>query len=154
MKFRILSLWLLLAVLTVSTWADSELPNVITVITADSHPLRVAPELSPYEPLIERLNLDAVTHIEKQLSEKLPNDPAQAQAMVKQHIAQIGRQKLDAELRAAYRPLGTMMTYGLDRYPVIIFDRQSVIYGVTDLGQAIVRYQQWIAQQAEVSIHE
>ena len=74
----------------------------------------------------------------------LPNDPKQARATVDQRIAQIGRSQLDAELRTAYLPLGTMMAYGLDRYPVIIFDKREVIYGMTDLSLAINRYRQWL----------
>jgi integrating conjugative element protein (TIGR03757 family) len=78
------------------------------------------------------------------LSEGLPNDETLARALVQQKIAEIGRSKLEDELRTAYLPLGTMMAYGLDRYPVIIFDKQAVIYGMTDLSLAINRYRQWL----------
>ena len=51
---------------------------------------------------------------------------------------------MEDELRTAYLPLGTMMAYGLDRYPVIIFDKREVIYGMTDLSLAINRHRQWL----------
>ncbi len=69
--------------------------------------------------------------------------------MADQRISQIGRLQLDADLRAAYLPLATMMAYDLDRYPVIIFDREAVIYGVTDLAQAVSRYRQWVEEKGE-----
>ncbi|AFT67339.1 hypothetical protein Q91_1302 [Cycloclasticus sp. P1] len=78
------------------------------------------------------------------MSEGLPNDETLARALVQQKIAELGRSKLEDELRAAYLPLGTMMAYGLDRYPVIIFDKREVIYGMTDLSLAINRYRQWL----------
>ena len=95
-------------------------------------------------PEITILSLDAVQSIQDQLSEGLPNDETLARALVQQKIAEIGRSKLEDELRTAYLPLGTMMAYGLDRYPVIIFDKQAVIYGMTDLSLAINRYRQWL----------
>ena len=78
----------------------------------------------------------------------------QARIMVDQRITQIGRSRLDNELRTAYLPLGTMMAYALDRFPVIIFDRETVIYGVTDLEQAMNRYRQWIEDKQEGFFNE
>ncbi|MGH1372511.1 MAG: DUF1525 domain-containing protein [Cellvibrionaceae bacterium] len=96
------------------------------------------------QPKFTLLNLNSVQSIEERLGKGLPNDPKQARATVDQRIAQIGRSQLDAELRTAYLPLGTMMAYGLDRYPVIIFDKREVIYGMTDLSLAINRHRQWL----------
>lgn len=93
---------------------------------------------------VQILNLDIVSVVELNLSDGLPVEPKSARLMVEQRIAQMGRSHLDAKLRAAYQPLGTMMTYALDRYPVIIFDRQAVIYGVTNMEEALNRYRQWI----------
>ena len=33
--------------------------------------------------------------------------------------------------------------YGIDRYPAIVFDARAVIYGETDLRQALRRYARW-----------
>ena len=38
------------------------------------------------------------------------------------------------------------MHYGIDRTPAIVFDRQAVIYGVTELDDAIEQYTQWREQ--------
>ena len=140
-------------------WADAmPLPESMIVVTSNKRPVSntdmvlVSVEGSLSD--IQFLNLDLVTNIEQHLSEGLPIDPEQARTIVDQRIAQIGRSQLDSELRAAYLPLGTMMAYGFDRYPVIIFDRQVVIYGVTDLAQAINRYRLWLKDQQGVPVNE
>ena len=135
------------ALTTIEAGAD-DLPQSIVAITSNQHPIHAVDwnGTSPSEnkPEITILSLDAVQSIQDQLSEGLPNDETLARALVQQKIAEIGRSKLEDELRTAYLPLGTMMAYGLDRYPVIIFDKQAVIYGMTDLSLAINRYRQWL----------
>ena len=39
--------------------------------------------------------------------------------------------------------LAKVMQYGLDRYPAIVFDSQAVVFGITDLEQALRLYRQW-----------
>ena len=39
--------------------------------------------------------------------------------------------------------LGRAVGYGLDRYPAIVIDGAAVLYGTTDVAQAITRYQAW-----------
>ena len=131
------------------TWADTvSWPESITVVTSNQQPVSninaISIDSAGVKPDIQILNLDAVTKIEQRLSDGLPVDPLQARIMTDQRISQIGRSQLDTELRTAYLPLGTMMAYALDRYPVIIFDQQAVIYGVTDLAQAMNKYRQWV----------
>ncbi len=46
------------------------------------------------------------------------------------------------------------MAYRLNRYPAIIFDEQLVIYGLTDLSQALEKYRQWRLDSGGVTIHE
>jgi integrating conjugative element protein (TIGR03757 family) len=142
-----------------SAWADTALwPESVIVVTSNQRPIANEDAvLFPADgslPDIQVLNLDSVVDIEKRLGDGLPNDPEQARTMIDQRVARVGRSSLDAELRAAYLPLGTMMAYGLDRYPVIIFDQQAVIYGVTDLAQAVDQYRQWREDQQGVVVYE
>ena len=136
-----------------SVWADSRWPQSIVVITSDQRPVSGAESLTVIAASpsldVQVLNLDAVTDVERKLSEGLPANSVQAQALVEQRIAEIGRSNLEAEIRKAYLPLATMMSYGLDRYPVIIFDRRAVIFGVTDLPWAISQYRQWLSKARE-----
>jgi len=39
--------------------------------------------------------------------------------------------------------LAKVAQYGVDRYPVIVFDGEVAIYGVTGMREALHRYQQW-----------
>ena len=50
---------------------------------------------------------------------------------------------LSHRLENAGSGLVQAMHYGIDRTPAIVFDRQSVIYGVTDIDEAIEQYSQW-----------
>ena len=138
------------ALTTIEAGADV-LPQSIVAITSNQRPIQSvnwkSASPSKNNPEITILSLDAVQTIQEQLSEGLPNDEKLARALVQQKIAEIGRYKLEDELRTAYLPLGTMMAYGLDRYPVIIFDKQAVIYGMTDLSLAINRYRQWLKEK-------
>jgi len=135
-----------------------DLSQSIVAITSNQRPIQSvdwrSASSSENNLEITILNLDAVQSLHAQLSQGLPNDETLARTVVQQKIADIGRSKLEDELRTAYLPLGAMMAYGLDRYPVIIFDQQAVIYGVTDLAQAINQYRQWREDQQGVTANE
>jgi len=135
-----------------------DLSQSIVAITSNQRPIQSvdwrSASSSENNLEITILNLDAVQSLHAQLSQGLPNDETLARTVVQQKIADIGRSKLEDELRTAYLPLGAMMAYGLDRYPVIIFDQQAVIYGVTDLAQAIDQYRQWREDQQGVTANE
>mgnify|MGYP001156118015 CR=1 FL=1 len=147
-KSVVVSAAIVFVTLTILEVSADDLSRSIVAITSNQRPIDSVDwnSTSPSEsnPGITILILDAVQSIQEQLSEGLPNDETLARALVQQKIAELGRSKLEDELRAAYLPLGTMMAYGLDRYPVIIFDKQAVIYGMTDLSLAINRYRQWL----------
>lgn len=148
LKIFVVSAAIVLVELTISSASADALPQSIVAITSNQRPIQSvnwkSASPSKNNPEITILSLDAVQSIQEQLSEGLPNDETLARALVQQKIAELGRSKLEDELRAAYLPLGTMMAYGLDRYPVIIFDKREVIYGMTDLSLAINRYRQWL----------
>ena len=157
-KILVVSAAIVFATLSILEAGADALSRSIVAITSNQRPIDSVDwnGTSPSEnkPEITILTLDAVQSIQDQLSEGLPNDEALARALVQQKIAELGRSKLEDDLRAAYLPLGTMMAYGLDRYPAIIFDQQAVIYGVTDLAQAIDQYRQWREDQQGVTINE
>ena len=148
LKIFVVSAAIVFVALTILEASADDLPQSIVAITSNQRPIHPVDwnSTSPSEnkPEITILSLDVVQSIQDQFSEGLPNDETMARALVQQKIAEIGRSKLEDELRAAYLPLGTMMAYGLDRYPVIIFDKQAVIYGMTELSLAINRYRQWL----------
>lgn len=79
--------------------------------------------------------LDGLALAQEQLSEDLPSDPEEA--------SRIAAQRLDAQpmlneqmMRAGQGLTLAHLQYRLDRYPAIVFDDETVIFGVTDLAIA------------------
>ena len=44
--------------------------------------------------------------------------------------------------------LAKAVQYGVDHYPAIVFNGTAVVYGVTDLVEAVQRYDTWHEAQA------
>ncbi len=155
---QVLLMVCLLGFATGSKADANDLPKTIIAITSDQRSVQPIDWNSfgypGYQAELSVLNLDSVQSIEVRLGKGLPNDEKRARAVIEERVAEIGRVQLDVQLREAYLPLGTMMAYGLDRYPVIIFDQLAVIYGVTDLARAINQYRQWREDQQGVTANE
>lgn len=88
--------------------------------------------------------LDGVQRIEAKLSKGLSADPEQSKRVVLQHFQKLHEEDRASMQRAAMG-LAKVAQYGIDRYPAIVFDGELAIYGVTDIGEALHRYQQWQA---------
>ncbi|PUB84860.1 MAG: TIGR03757 family integrating conjugative element protein [gamma proteobacterium symbiont of Ctena orbiculata] len=86
--------------------------------------------------------LDGIRSFEAQLSSDLPVDPNHARQIALQRI-QVLDEQAKAGVQNAAVGLAKAMQYGIDRYPAIVFDSKVVVYGVTDIGEALHRYQQW-----------
>lgn len=86
--------------------------------------------------------LDSIQRIEAKLSEGLTADPEQAKQVVLQRFQQLHEEDR-ARMQRAAMGLAKAMQYGIDRYPAIVFDGEVIIYGVTDIGEALHRYQEW-----------
>lgn len=86
--------------------------------------------------------LDGIQRIEAKLSEGLTADPEQSKRVVLQRFQQLHEEDR-ARLQRAAIGLAKAMQYGIDRYPAIVFDGEMAIYGVTDIGEALHRYQEW-----------
>jgi len=103
----------------------------VEVFTDHRHPVthtEAFPDVTVYR-------LDGLALAQEQLSESLPSDPEEA--------SRIAAQRLDAQpsLNEQMMQAGQGLTlahlqYRLDRYPAIVFDSATVIYGVTDLAIA------------------
>lgn len=143
----------LLIVVSLPTWAQ-EPPYKVVVITNDLNPVTRLPTLNPQTPQVLIYNLDAVSSLEVNLSMLLPKDENQALAIMQQRIAEIGQARLESDLAQAYKALTLAMSYGLDRYPAIIFDDETVMYGLTDVSLAIEKYNEWIIDGQEGMGHE
>ena len=112
----------------------------ITVITSGQRPINV----SGIDPaVIKVFNLDAVRDIEAQLSRNLPVNEAEALAIARKRIDNIGQSTLNAKLTKAYSGVLTALTLGIDRYPAIVFENRFIVYGITDVAVALQKYYAW-----------
>ena len=90
--------------------------------------------------------VDGIARWQRALSQGLPADPERAKAIVMQRLQQADR-PLTSELEQAAKGLWLAAQYGVDRFPALVFDGGAVVYGVTDVQQALQLYQ--MSQEAE-----
>lgn len=62
-------------------------------------------------------------------------------------IGQMNEARMERMRRAALG-LSRAMQYGVDHYPAIVVDGRAVVYGVTDLEEALSRYRAWLQNPA------
>ena len=88
--------------------------------------------------------IDALDALTEPLSAGLPADPARAQRIAKQRFASMGEAQR-ARIDHAARVLGQAAHYRLEKAPAIVIEREAVVYGVSDVAQALKIYRRWRA---------
>jgi integrating conjugative element protein (TIGR03757 family) len=91
--------------------------------------------------------VDDLERFESGLSEGLPQDPEAAKTEALRRVQQLDDTRMAPAKNAAIG-LAKAIQYGVDRYPAIVFDGRAVVYGVTDLVDAVERYETWQREQA------
>lgn len=86
--------------------------------------------------------LDVIQRIEAKLSQGLTADPEQSKRVVLQRFQELHEEDR-VQMQRAAMGLAKAMQYGIDRYPAIVFDGEAAVYGVTDIDEALHRYQRW-----------
>jgi len=93
---------------------------------------------------LQRYAVDGIQAIEAALSNNLPTDPDRSRRIALQRL-----QRLDdaagVRMKGTAVGLAKAVQYGVDRYPAVVFDGQSVVYGVNDLTVALNHYRKWQA---------
>lgn len=86
--------------------------------------------------------IDGLDALERHLNEGLPIDPEAARRLALARINQI-TDDLQPIAEQAAEGLDRAYRYGLTKVPAVVFDAgHSVVYGVTDLDQAVSFYRQ------------
>jgi integrating conjugative element protein (TIGR03757 family) len=93
-------------------------------------------------------HLDGIQQFESMLSRALPTDLKQAKQLALQRLQHLDGKLISAMQQAAIG-LAKTMQYGLDRYPAIVFDRQAVVFGMTDLKSALEYYRRWLSESQQ-----
>lgn len=138
--------WLFLGPLAISApvWASDAL--VIEVFTTSEQPVVGAEHERLRTATITSYAVDGLERFESVLSEGLPADPDAARPEALRRIQHLDDARMVPAKNAAFG-LAKAVQYGVDRYPAIVFDGRAVVYGVTDLVEALDRYEAWQREQ-------
>lgn len=133
---------ILYGALTQAAWAGVEnMPSIEVFTTANRAVTGTA-----HEPLrsatVIIYTIDGLERFEAALSRGLPLHPSAAEPEALRRIQQLDPQNM-AQAKHAAIGLAAAIQYGVDRYPAIVFDKRAVVYGVTDLIEALGRYRAW-----------
>lgn len=135
-----------LALPLASIAAESRMPNRIEIISDAAHPVEnigVVQKQLGDKTSIRYFAIDAQTQLDETLSKDLSPDPEQARMIALQRIQALDRSNLARKLSTSFEGLLLAQRYGIGRYPAVVFDEgERVVYGVTDLQEAVRRYQQ------------
>jgi integrating conjugative element protein (TIGR03757 family) len=119
-------------------------PGGVDVVTVREFPIRGADHSRLKSARVQIYEVDSLRRFEAALSEGLPGDPDAAKAEALRRIGAL-KEAQDATAQNAANGLAMALHYGVDRIPAIVIDGAAVIYGVTDLVDAIQRYDAWRA---------
>lgn len=116
--------------------------RAIDIFTTSARPVATSAVAADPTLALTVAEVDTIDRLNAALSERLPADPASAQIEVRKRLKSLRKDQI-AALRKAAIGLATAVQLGVDRTPAIVFDKQAVIYGLTDLTDALNRYRAW-----------
>ena len=97
---------------------------------------------------VQIYEIDGIKRFEAQLSRGLSSDADAARRQAIERVTHVYEGQKKQVQRSAIG-LSKAVQYGVDRYPAVVFDGEAVVYGVTDLGEALHRYRQWQEASAQ-----
>ena len=121
----------LAAVLCLALLAPVAVAADVLVVTDSRHPVQAPAGVRVIE-------LDQPAHIEAQLTARLPADPAQAEALVRQRLLD-GGADLQRRIGQAYQGVANAWGLGIVKIPAVVGDRRYVVYGEPDVSRAVAR---------------
>ena len=86
--------------------------------------------------------LDGLNQLEEELSQGLPGNETAAMPMVRARLRKMGAAELQRRAAAAAAGIVRAGQYGIDRVPAIVFNGKAIVYGMTDVAQARLAYEQ------------
>ena len=124
----------ILLLMPVAIFAASSMQ--VEVFTVSTHPVNTTGVTNAQ---VNYYNLDSAQKI-------MARFKARMQGVSKADAPQIAKnlfQKNKSQLKKAYFGLFIASRYGITKYPAIVFNGKTVVYGETNLSHAISEYQQW-----------
>jgi integrating conjugative element protein (TIGR03757 family) len=111
----------------------------VEVFTTADLPVDGAAALPPGTRLtVHRNDVGALQRLGSAIGDGLPADPAAAEAAARQRLHD-QRPRIEQEVRAAIAGLARAAQLGIDRYPAVVVDGRTVVYGETDVAAAVAR---------------
>ncbi|MFN3493638.1 MAG: TIGR03757 family integrating conjugative element protein [Hydrogenophaga sp.] len=131
-----------LAVLSVHPAGSASAQSVTRIEVFANSAMVITPEHAQnsqqYQVVIYRL--DALKQVEAQINRNVPKTDAAAREYFARNEAQLKRAISPSVINAA-NGITLVNHYRIERIPAIVLDGKSVIYGVTDINQALALYQ-------------
>jgi integrating conjugative element protein (TIGR03757 family) len=121
----------LAAVLCLALLAPVAVAADVLVVTDSRHPVQAPAG-------VRIIELDQPAHIEAELTARLPADPAQAEALVRQRLLD-GGADLQRRIGQAYQGVADAWGLGIVKIPAVVVDRRYVVYGEPDVAHAVAR---------------
>jgi len=120
----------------------------IEIITSDAYPITAFDALKQQGFNVKVYNLDDGKRLVKRLAGTLPPNQAAAKQQLENTLKQMGPHAVQQAFMQAFNAQQVAVNYGLDRYPAVVFNHgQAVVYGVTNLADALQHYHAWQEQQ-------
>ncbi len=136
MRTTVLHLSPFLFVLALLLTAGTAVRAELWVITDSSH------AVSGTHTPSRVIELNTAQRIEAELSDRLPNDPQRAAALVQRRLRE-GGSPMQERLANAYQGVADAWSLGITTLPAIVVDQRYVIYGETDLDRAVSRIEHY-----------
>ncbi len=89
--------------------------------------------------------LDTLVQLENRLSQGLPSDPEAAMAMVQKRLAQLSAVD-NSRMNLAIEGRLKAQRYGIKQLPAMVLNGSAVVYGVSDVRDALERHAQGQAE--------
>lgn len=103
----------------------------VLVFTDSRHPVQAPAG-------VHIIELDQPARIEAELAVRLPADPAQAEALMRQRLRE-GGTDLQRRIGLAYQGVADAWGLGIAKVPAVVVDRLYVVYGEPDVARAVAR---------------
>ena len=114
-------------------------PLSIDVYTTTARPITLGHVARNPSIVLNVIEVDAIERLETTLSMGLPSDPDTAQRTVRARLTALD-DHVSATLQKSATGLASAAQLGIDRTPAIVFNHTAVVYGVTDLTEALRRF--------------
>lgn len=134
----------LLCLLLLTEVAQAQAPAPITVDVFANSAMHITPGEAERQELSFRVSvyrLDAMRNVEQLLNQQLPQTEEEAMAWMTAHEEEI-RHQYEPAIKNTAQGMTLAFYYKLQRLPAMVINQRTVVYGVTDIEQAVAMAQE------------